>query len=164
MPLETAPEWLYVRQMLDKLLKHLSGSDPADAPNRDDAARTAIAAILVEAARADDVYLDSEREMIARILMERFGLARAAAEALRSDGEVAQAEAADLVRFTRTVKDAVPIEDRVGVIEAVWRVVYADENRDADESNLVRRLSGLLYVPDRDAGLARQRVVAALPG
>ena len=42
--------------------------------------------------------------------------------------------------------------------EAVWRVIYADGDLDHNESSLVRRLSGLLYVPDQDAGLARQRV------
>ncbi|MEM7190516.1 MAG: TerB family tellurite resistance protein [Pseudomonadota bacterium] len=147
--------------MLDRLLKRLSAPADVSATDHQDAARTAIAAILVEAARADDVYLDSERETISRILAGRFSLDQAGAEALLAAGEAAQAEAADLVRFTRVVKDAVPIEERVGVIEAVWQVIYADDERDADESNLVRRLSGLLYVPDRDAGLARQRVVAA---
>ncbi len=51
-----------------------------------------------------------------------------------------------------------PHEDRVAVIEAVWRVIYADGELDDEESSLVRRLCGLLYVPDQDAGLARQRV------
>ena len=146
--------------MIDRLLSRLTRPEttPAD---RGDAARVSLASILVEAARADDVYLDAERETITRILMSRFDLDRSAADALRNQGEAAQAEATDLVRFTRAVKDAVPIEERVSVIEAVWQVIYADDERDAHESNLVRRLAGLLYVPDRDAGLARQRVLAA---
>ena len=44
------------------------------------------------------------------------------------------------------------------MIEAVWEIAYADGTRDHDENALVRRLCGLLYVPDREAGLARQRV------
>ena len=72
-------------------------------------------------------------------------------------------DAMDLVQFTRVVKEAVPFDERVEVIEAVWRVIYADGDRDYEESALVRKLCGLLYVPDRDAGLARQRVVAGPP-
>lgn len=145
--------------MLQRLVSLLSGADEATPEDREDAAHVAIAALLVEAARADGEYLDAEREMIDRVLAERFALSPADAAALRAQGEEAQAEAVDLVRFTRVIKDAIPIEDRIEVIEAVWRVVYADDHRDANEGNLIRRLAGLLYVPDRDAGLARQRVV-----
>lgn len=143
--------------MLDKILKVLSDPE-ADGEASVHAGRVAIAAILVEAARADGVYLDSERRTIDRILAERFSLSPDAAEALRQEGEEAQDGAVDIVRFTRAIKDAVPYEARVGVIEAVWRVAYADREIDHEESALVRRLSGLLYVPDQEAGLARQRV------
>ena len=145
--------------MLKNLISMLSAPTGETPDEHADAAETAIAALLVEAARADDVYLDAEREMIDRILMERYGLESADAAILRKKGEEAQSEAVDLVGFTRAVKDAVPFEERIEVIEAVWRVVYADGDRDADEGNLIRKLAGLLYVPDRDAGLARQRVL-----
>ena len=146
--------------MLDRLIALLSASEtpPED---RIDAARIAVAAILVEAAMADGVYLAAEKTMIDRVLAGRFGLTVWDAASLRVKGEAAQAEATDLVRFTRVIKDAVPHAERVDLIEAVWRVVYADDTRVAEEGNLVRRLAGLLYVPDCDAGPARQRVVAA---
>jgi uncharacterized tellurite resistance protein B-like protein len=143
--------------MLERLLKALTGAaETGDDPV--EAGRIAIAAVLVEAARSDDTYHGHEQAMIDRVLAQRFGLPPAQAAALRAQGEEAQAEAVDLVRFTRAIKDAVPHEDRVAVIEAVWRVIYADGELDHNESSLVRRLSGLLYVPDQDAGLARQRV------
>ena len=143
--------------MLERLLRSLSGTDETgDDPV--EAGRVAIAAVLVEAARADGAYHGHEQAVIDRVLGQRFGLAAADAAALRLRGEEAQAEAVDLVRFTRAIKDAVPHEDRVAVIEAVWRVIYSDGEMDHTESSFVRRLSGLLYVPDQDAGLARQRV------
>lgn len=144
--------------MIDQLLSLLGGTVETPQADKDAAARTAIAALLVEAAKADGVYLEAERTMIDEVLAERYGIDAKAATALRAEGEIAQSEAVDLVGFTRVIKDAVPIESRIEVIEAVWRVVYADDERDADEGNLIRRLAGLLYVPDRDAGLARQRV------
>jgi len=120
--------------------------------------REAVAAILVEAAKADDDYTADERAHIARVLAARYGLSPAEAVELREVGEAAQAAATDLVRFTKAVKRAVPHEDRVGVVEAVWEIAYADGVRDHAENALVRRLCGLLYVEDREAGLARQRV------
>ena len=145
--------------MLDALIKRLTGTDDAPAEDRQDAERTAIAAILVEAAHADGVYLEDERAVIDQVLADRYGLDPVAAASLRAAGEAAQEEAADIVRFTRVLKDAIPHEERVQVIEAVWRVIYADDDQEAHEANLVRRLCGLLYVPDREAGLARQRVL-----
>ena len=143
--------------MLESLIKRLSGApEPVEIGHPAD--QIAIAAILVEAARADDEYLDAERQIIEQILIDQFAITTEQAQELRGMGEQAQSEATDLVRFTRVLKDAIPIDERVRVIEAVWRVVYADDKRDADEANLIRRLCGLLYVPDREAGLARQRV------
>jgi uncharacterized tellurite resistance protein B-like protein len=147
--------------MLDRIRQLLKGDDSPE-PLGHDAARVAIAALLVEAARADGVYDDGERAMIDRVLARRFGIGAGEAAGVRAAGEEAQAGAADLVRFTRAVKDSVPHEDRYGVIEAVWEVIYADGVSDASESALVRKLAGLLYVPDRDAGIARREVAERL--
>jgi len=147
--------------VIDRLLSLLSGAEGAPEDTREDAIRTALAALLVEAAHADGVYLDSERATIETVLAERFALDAAAATRLREAGEAAQAEAVDLVRFTRVLKEAVPHDERVGLLEEVWRVIYADGENDHEEAAMVRKLAGLLYVPDRDAGLARQRVLGA---
>lgn len=145
-------------EMLERLINILSGTQEVPEDEGRGAGRIAVAAVLVEAARADEVYLDAERAMIDRMLAERYGLSSEEAASLRADGEAAQAEAVDLVRFTRAIKDAVPHEDRVSVIEAVWRVILSDDDRDPNENALMRRIAGLLYVPDREVGLARQRV------
>ncbi|MEM9062995.1 MAG: TerB family tellurite resistance protein [Pseudomonadota bacterium] len=147
--------------MIDQLLQLLTGKTASspDAPKHDPA-QVALAAVLIEAALADGHYAAEEQAQIGRILEARFDLDETEAAALRAEAQIVQSEATDLVRFTRVIKDTVPYEDRVGVIEAVWRVIYADGDRDYEESALVRRLAGLLYVPDREAGLARQRVIA----
>ncbi len=149
--------------MLKNLLNMLSGSEPSEPEDKDRASKVAIAAILIEAAMADGVYAREEQSKIGRILANRYDLSDEEAAALRAEGQEAQSDAMDLVQFTRVVKEAVPFDERVEVIEAVWRVIYADGDRDYEESALVRKLCGLLYVPDRDAGLARQRVVAGPP-
>ena len=146
--------------MIDLFLRLISRK--ADEPPSKADERTALAALLVEAAHADGTYDTDESDRIARVLAVRFDLSPSEATALRAKGELAQADAVDLVRFTRAVKDAVAHEDRVGVIEAVWEVVYADGVREMHESALIRQLCGLLHIEDREAGLARQRVVARL--
>ncbi len=145
--------------MLSHLLK-LFENPEADVVITPEDCREAVAAVLVHAARADDDYSDSERDHISRVLAQRYGLGPEAAEALRGVGEEAEAAATDLVRFTRAIKRAVAHEDRVAVIEAVWEIAYADGERDDAESALVRKLAGLLYVPDPEAGAARKRVAA----
>lgn len=146
--------------MLTSIMQMLSGESETSPQDQEHVARVAIAAILIEAAMADGIYATEEQSLIGQILSRRFNLSPTEAEALRAEGHAAQSDATDLVRFTRVVKDAVPYEERVGVIEAVWRVIYADGDRDYEESALVRKLCGLLYIPHKDAGRARQRVLA----
>jgi len=147
--------------MLDKLFT-LFRDPEAEVDLSEEEGHEAVAAILVEAAHADDDYAESERRTIDRVLARRYGLDEAEARALRARGEAAQQAAPDLLRFTRAVKRAVAHEDRIAVIEAVWEIALADGARDHAENALVRKLCGLLYVPDREAGLARQRVEARM--
>ncbi|MEM7238442.1 MAG: TerB family tellurite resistance protein [Pseudomonadota bacterium] len=147
--------------MINTLIQLFSNPE-ADVELPEDAGREAVAALLVAAARADGVYDKDEARTISRILENHFSLDAPAADALRNDGELAFAEAADLVRFTRAIKRVVPHEERVRIIEAIWEVAYSDGARDHTESALVRKLCGLLYVEDRDAGLARYRVKTRL--
>ena len=79
---------------------------------------------------------------------------------MRNSAETLEAGAADTVRFTRAIKDAVPYDARLGVIEALWTVVLADGARAKEEDALLRLVSNLLGVTDRDSALARQRVEA----
>jgi uncharacterized tellurite resistance protein B-like protein len=67
------------------------------------------------------------------------------------------------VQFTRLIKAAVPYEERIGVIETLWRIAAAD-GVNADEHGLMRLVANLLGVSDRDSGLARQRALRAEGG
>jgi uncharacterized tellurite resistance protein B-like protein len=147
--------------MFDKLASLFApATDSRSVPD----GRTALAAVLVRAAEADGSYDAAERDLVAHILAQRFGLGQAEARALADEGEALAAGTPDIVGFTRAIKDSVPHEERVAVIEAVWEIAYADGERSHEEAALVRKLCGLLYVADRDSGLARQRVEARLSG
>ncbi|KIT15426.1 TerB family tellurite resistance protein [Jannaschia aquimarina] len=141
--------------MFADLLRRLGTSEPERLPEPD--ARLALAALLVRVARADGDYAEIEKARIDRVLAQRHGLAADAATALRTEAEGLEAEAPDTVRFTRSLKDAVPLEERAALLEALWSVVLADGTRDVEEDSLLRLLSNLLGIADRDSALARQR-------
>lgn len=144
--------------MFADLLRRLTTSDAGSLPAPD--ARLALGALLVRIARSDGEYAESEVRRIDRLLAGRYGLTPFAAAKLRHEAELLESEAPDTVRFTRAIKDAVPYEEREGVIEALWDVVLADGTRDEDEDALLRLVANLLGVNDRDSNLARRRVEA----
>jgi len=121
-----------------------------------DDARIALAALMVRLARTDGDYADIEITMIDRMLAKRFDLEDSAARALRTEAEELETQAPDTVRFTRLIKEAVPYEDRSGVLEALWAVVLADGHNDHEEHGLMRLVANLLGINDRDSAFARQ--------
>ena len=142
--------------MLKDLLKRLSGESAAPLPPED--ARIAIAALLVIAANADHHYHESERAMIERVLTDRYSLDAPAAKALREQGEAAEQAAMDLYKFTSLIKQTIEYEQRASVLEALWRVVLADNDREAHEDTLMRRVTDLLGLDPRESVEARRRV------
>lgn len=143
--------------MLDifrKLLLEADGGTP-EAPS----ARLAVATLLVEAAQSDGTFAEDERHAIESFLATMFDLDAGSAARLRAEGEAAQADAADLVRFTRVIKTALDEAERITVLEALWQVVLTDGDRHPREDALLRRLAPLLAVSDRDSALARRRVI-----
>ncbi|NBZ89440.1 TerB family tellurite resistance protein [Stagnihabitans tardus] len=133
----------------------LFGPAPSRLPAPDE--QLALAALLVRVARADGHASPAELARIDRILASRYALAPEAARALRQEAETAEQLAPDTVRFTRALKEAVPLEDRKSLVEALWRVALADGQRDAEEDRLLRLAANLLGLNDVDSALARQR-------
>lgn len=142
--------------MFGDLLKRLL--QPAPDALADGDARLALCALLVRVARSDGDYAAAEIERITRIIAARYALPPPEAEALRREAEAVEAEAPDTVRFTRAIKEAVPYEERLAVIEALWQVALADGLRDAGEDTLLRMVASLLGISDPDSARARQRV------
>ena len=145
--------------MFGDFLKRLTQPEPAQLPDSD--ARLALTALLVRIARSDGTYDAGEAATIDRVIGARYGLMPQAAATQRRDAEGLEAEAPDTVRFTRAIKDAVPYEHRLGVIEAMWTVVLADGERAQEEDAVLRLVANLLGVTDRDSAIARQQVSGA---
>ena len=106
--------------MFKELLNRLLEPAPARVGGED--SRLALCALLVRIARSDHNYADVEADRIDRINQARYGLDIGSAIILREQAEAMEAEAPDTVRFTRAIKDAVELDERIGVVEALWQV------------------------------------------
>ena len=148
--------------MLADLLRRLSGRSDADGPLAADDQRIAVAALLVIGAHADHDYAEAERAQIDRVLAARYDLNAEQAAKLRAEGEAAEQAAVDMYRFTSLVKAGIPYEERAAVIEAMWRVVLADGEREQHEEALMRRVTDLLGLDPRESIEARRRAQAAI--
>jgi uncharacterized tellurite resistance protein B-like protein len=122
----------------------------------------AAAALMVEAARLDDSFDEIERERISTLLQAHFSLEAAEADDLLAAGQQASDDSVEWQGFTRSIKDGFDQSERLAMIEMLWEVAYADGKLHDYEASLIRRITGLLYVPDRESGEARKRVRARL--
>lgn len=124
--------------------------------------QVATAALLVEAALMDDQFDAEERSTIIQLLKARFELSEAATEALLETARARVDTASQLFGFTRVVNERFTLEERIELMEMLWQVAYADGRLDDYEANLMRRISGLIHVSDRESGQARKRALACL--
>jgi uncharacterized tellurite resistance protein B-like protein len=148
--------------MIESLRHWLSGGLGGPADGGRDALEVALAALLVEAANSDHHFDESERATIARLLERRFGLSHEDARALLAAGEREAGREAEIFHLTRTINQRWSRAEKIELIEMLWEVAYADGVLDEYEDSLLRRVGGLVYVPDRERGLARRRVLRRL--
>jgi uncharacterized tellurite resistance protein B-like protein len=146
--------------MLDRIRKFLISHDNA-APAPDEL-QTAVAVLLIEAARMDDHFDEAERSAIERLLAERFDLSPEATRELMRLAEDKAENSHQYHPFTRLTVERMDPRQRVKLIEMLWEVAYADGVVDPDEEVLVRRIAGLIYVSDEDRVGARHRVLSRL--
>jgi uncharacterized tellurite resistance protein B-like protein len=148
--------------MIDSILGWLAGTSPGNDGGPRDELQLALAALLIEAADSDHHFDGNERTVIAQLLERRFKLSHSEAAALLAAGERKADQAVELFHFTRIINERLSYEQRVELVEMLWEVAYADGVLDQYEDSLLRRVGGLIYVSDRERGIARQRVLGRL--
>ena len=148
--------------MIERMLGFLTGRAAASLATRTAELELAVAALLIEAARMDDQFNEIERTTIERLLAERFDLSPDEVSSLMEAAEKAVAESTQFFPFTQQIVKRISPEDRAQIIEMMWEVAYADGALDPQEDALLRRIAGLIHVPDQERGLARQRALEKL--
>ena len=103
-----------------------------------------VASLLIHAAKIDEVYTDDEKEIIKKTLIT-LGAETSNINKIMSDATLNEKNSNQILDFTREVKN-MPETDKIKIIEALWEIVYSNKNADVYETNLMRRLAGLLYI------------------
>lgn len=122
--------------------------------------KLAAAALMVEVAVQDGDFSGDEKKTILSLLVERLGLGADEADELLGHAINTQDNSNQILSFTRKIKDHFDEAGRLRIMEMLWHVVYADGHEDDYESNLMRRIAGLLYVSDKASGEIRRKIRA----
>ena len=115
-----------------------------------------IAALLIHAAKIDESYDDKEKEIIKKTLIE-LGATISNIDKLISDAAVIEENSNQILNFTKEVKNA-PQLDKIRIVESLWKIIYSDANADVYETNLMRRLAGLLYIDTKTMGDLKNKI------
>ena len=120
-----------------------------------------IAALLIHAAKIDENYTNTEKEIIKKALVDLKLIESNKSEELLKKAEIKEQESNQIVEFTKEIKKN-SLEFRLKVIEILWKIVYSDNANDMYESNLIRRVCGLLYVSDKESGTIKLKVINSI--
>ena len=122
----------------------------------DDVFLTKVAALLIHAAKIDQVYTDDEKEIIKKTLI-KLGVKNSNIDKIISEAVINEKNSNQILDYTREIKKA--SEDvKINIIEALWEIIYSNKNADMYETNLMRRLAGLLYIDNKIMGDIKEKL------
>ena len=116
----------------------------------------AVTCLLIHSARIDENYTDKEKKIIKNAIIE-MGAKPEEIDKIMRDAEEKEKDSNQILDFTREVKN-ISEDDKKIIIEALWDIIYSDEDADMYETNLMRRLSGLLYLDPKIVGDIKEKV------
>jgi len=115
-----------------------------------------VASLLIHAAKIDEVYTDEEREIIKKTLI-KLGAENLEIDKIISEAIINEQNSNQILDFTREIKNTSE-SDKIKIIEALWKIIYSNKKVDMYESNLMRRLAGLLYIDNKTMGDIKEKV------
>ena len=115
-----------------------------------------ICALLIHTAKIDENYTDNEEEIIKKTLLE-LGSDENELNKIIKEAKIIEENSNQILEFTREVKNLAE-EDKIKIIEALWSIIYSNKDADIYETNLMRRLAGLLYIDSKTMGDIKNRI------
>ena len=115
-----------------------------------------VCALLIHAAKIDENYTEKEEEIIKKTLIE-LGVKNENISKTIEKAKTIEENSNQILDFTREVKN-LPELDKVKIIEALWSIIYSNKDADIYETNLMRRLAGLLYIDNKTMGDIKEKV------
>jgi uncharacterized tellurite resistance protein B-like protein len=136
--------------MLKKFLKKKENESPNNK-------NILIIALLIHAAKIDENYTENEKKIIKKVIMDLNEISSNQADELLKLAEKKEGESNQIIEFTKEIKKY-SMEFKLKIVEIIWKIVYSDGTSDDYESNLIRRICGLLYISDKDNGIIKAKV------
>ena len=115
-----------------------------------------IAALLIHAAKIDEKYSDKEKEIVKKTLLE-LGANQDDLETLIINAKQKEEESNQILDFTKEIKK-MDQNKKIKIIKSLWKIIYSDKDADIYETNLMRRLSGLLYIDNKIMGDIKEQI------
>jgi uncharacterized tellurite resistance protein B-like protein len=144
--------------MFDKLLSFFQQEEVKTESHKPE---LAAAALLVEIMNADHSLSDEESEGIKSILFDTLFITAEVADELLATAKKQVNEATDLFQFTEVINTNYSAEEKINLVESLWKVAYSDKQLDKYEEHMIRRIADLLYVSHSDFMQTKHRVKAA---
>ena len=116
-----------------------------------------VCALLIHAAKIDENYTDSEEEIIKKTLIKLDPTQKKLSQIIK-EAKVIEENSNQILDFTKEVKN-LSIENKIKIIEALWRIIYSNNDADIYEANLMRRLAGLLYIDNKTMGDIKNKII-----
>ena len=123
---------------------------------KDNLSLIAITSLLIHSAKIDENFTDKEKTIIKKALIE-MGAQIEEIDDIFEEAEKKEKDSNQILDFTREIKNIDENKKKL-VIEALWNIIYSDKNADMYETNLMRRLSGLLYLDNKVVGDLKEKV------
>jgi len=117
----------------------------------------ALSCLLIHAAKIDENYTDKERQIIKEALF-KLGFNGDNIDEILLEAEQKEKDSNQILEFTKEAKN-LDIEKKIILIEALWNIIYTDKNIDMYEANLMRRLSGLIYLDKKTVGDIKEKII-----
>ena len=116
-----------------------------------------IAALLIHAAKIDEIYSEKEKKIVLNFLENNLENKTISKEIIK-EAEKLEENSNQLLSFTKIIKDS-PLKTKSDIIEQLWKILISDNNVDLYESNLMRRICGLIYFPDKESGEIKMKLI-----
>ena len=135
---------------------NLFKKDQGNQKNNDNLSLISVAALLIHSAKIDEKFTEKEKLIIKKALIE-MGANQENINEILKEAELKEKDSNQILEFTKEVKNK-NIEEKKIVIEALWKIIFSDQNADMYETNLMRRLSGLLYLDPKIVGDIKEKI------
>jgi len=148
---------------MKRFIKKIFGEKSSNKENQDDlnssVIEEAVVVLLLRAANIDGKKDEQEIEAIKRLIIQQFNYDEEKADILITSASEKEESSADLFEWSKIINDHYDLDSKKIVFSMMCEIICADGLIDPFESNLIRRLSGLLYISDKDAGAIKKEVM-----